>query len=256
VPRPPIRWFPAHPDNFTPGLQTGVTWEAICIHTTAGGRKVADLGQWFSLPPSHPEKRGMVGSTHFGVDEDGNIGQFVSLINRAVANGTRAGFFDTSAKLIADNRALGVHDSNTWCVGIEHLDAGEPGRITEAQFQASVHLAAWLFQEHLLPGGASGVAVDRDHILLHRQFDGRDRPFCPSWPEERVQRYIAAVRERLAEAPLAPPPEKRRTRGSSRARYIEELRGRLAFARSLSLQAALNEQDAIAKLRAEGIQDP
>lgn len=188
IEQPPITWFPAAAGNYTSRPQN-ILYEAVVIHTTAGGWKLADLGRWFG---GENLRQGMRGSTHFGVDRDGNIGQFVSLQNMAIAHGNEP---EATARLARENTA----SANAWAIGIEHLDGGMPGAVTNAQAEASARLTAWLFDAIILPNARqTGAAVDRDHILGHYELAPRTRPRCPSWGEERFARYIARVRELLA----------------------------------------------------------
>jgi hypothetical protein len=195
--KPPIAWFPAHPTNYGPRTRPDVRYEAIVLHTTDGGRTLDDLGAWFGQ--QHPP--GQAGSTHFGVDPQGRVGQFVSLSQMAYAHGLVR---SPTAKLVADNGDL---NPNLWAIGIEHLDGGVRGATTPAQLEASARLAAWLFATEILPHAArTGATVDRDHVITHSQIDGVTRAFCPSWPEARIQAYIARVKELLAGATPPPPP--------------------------------------------------
>jgi hypothetical protein len=231
--QPPLTWFPAHANNYTAGRPASVLYEAVVLHTTDGGNSLKDLGAWFANPSARA-------STHYGVDRDGRIGQFVSLQNTAYAHGN---VDSPTARLVADNAGL---SPNLWAIGIEHVDGGVPGTVTDAQLEASARLCAWLFQSELLPFAATtGAAVDRDHIILHREIDSVTRAHCPSWPEKRVSRYIARVRELLAVESEPPAVD-------YRALYAAELRGCLAGAEDDARRAAVRIEELQRKLTALG----
>jgi len=209
VTKPSIQWFPAHRGNVEPRLP-GVVYEAWVIHTTDGSRTVADLGRWFG---GENLRRGLQGSTHFGADLVGDLGQYVDLSEMAIAHGN----LNPMAKLAHDNGDL---SANYWAAGCEHLDGGEPGTVTPVQLRASAGLCAWYFATEVLPHAArTGAAVDRDHIIGHYQL-ASNKPRCPSWPEARFTEYIGVVRDVLAT------PDVR----DWRAEYEAELRGQLAAA--------------------------
>jgi len=142
----------------------------------------------------------MRGSTHYGVDVHGVIGQFVGLESQPIANGAENG---ATAAIVRENPNL---SANSYSLSIEHLDGGVPGAITDPQFEASIWLGAWLWQEQIAPHAATtGAVLGRSRVLGHYEFAPLSRPRCPSWPEARFAAYIAGMRARL-EAPVPKPP--------------------------------------------------
>ena len=180
-PAPPLRWIGAHPRNFDRG-RAGIVPEAVVLHIAEGS--LAGMDAWFNNPTAGV-------SAHYGVGKAGEIHQYVAIDDTAFANGIVEGGY--TARLIDENRNI---NPNRWTVAIEH--EGRTGDLlTLAQFDVSTRLTAWLFQRYLLAGGASGVAVDRDHILMHRDITPRSRARCPGWGEDQQAAYIDRVRELL-----------------------------------------------------------
>ncbi|MGH2584240.1 MAG: N-acetylmuramoyl-L-alanine amidase [Dehalococcoidia bacterium] len=204
--RPEITWIGAHPDNFERG-RDGVAFEAIVVHIAEGS--LAGIDSWFNDPRARA-------STHFAVGKGGAIHQYIDLADTAYGHGAiEPGY---TARLIDENRRQdGVAISpNRWAVGIEH--EGRSGdAMTRPQFDASTRLAAWLFAAVLIPGGATGVAIDRDHVLRHGEISPRSRARCPGYTEEALREYVARVRELVHGAPAAPDP-----RMAARLRILED----------------------------------
>ena len=190
VAKPAIQWHAAHPANLTKG-RGGYALEFLVLHIMEG--TLAGCAAWFGNPAARA-------STHFGVGMDGRILQFVDLADTAYAHGAVEVARDAAPRVLRENWGV---NPNQLGVGIEH-EGMSGDAMTEAQFDASTRLATWLFATELLPGGASGVAVDREHVLRHGEISPRSRTRCPGYPEETFSRYVARVRALLA-APVAPP---------------------------------------------------
>ncbi len=182
----------AYPD-FYPGARmmtspnfsdrNGMVPEAAVLHIAEG--TLAGGDSWFATPASQV-------SAHFMVGKTGIIHQYVPLSKAAWANGAvEAG---ASAALIGENWGV---NPNLWGVSIEHEGwAGEA--LTALQVDASVTLTAWLFKSVFLVAGASGVAVDRKHILRHSEISPQTRPGCPGWAEANLADYVTRVQQALA----------------------------------------------------------
>lgn len=246
VAKPNITWAGAHPANFRQG-RNGFAPEAVCLHIAEG--TVAGCISWFNTPPGDgPGKRGrdrngnLIGpsSATFVIGKDGSIVQFVQLADCAYANGQVAGHY--TAALVNENEGANAND---WTYSLEHEGfSGE--QPTPAQFDASTRLTAWLFQDSLFKGGATGVAVDRKHILGHFEFDNQSRAGCPGWGEATLQRYVARVKELLMSTPTPPPAP------DFRALYVQELRGELVAGIDDQQRAAVRIETATNKLREMG----
>jgi hypothetical protein len=211
IEKPAILWLPAHSDNINvrPG---GIMYEALVVHTTAGGKTVEQLGAWFG---GGNIAAGLRGSTHYGVGTDGRISQHVQLWQQPIAHGQESG--STEPLVIAN----GTISANAWAIGCETLDGGVPGSCTEPQFQAIVHLFAWLWQTEILPHAAkTGAKLDRDHVLRHSELAPRSKPLCPSWPEERMKRLMVEMQRMLDSA--RPEPEPAPDPRDERIRRLEE----------------------------------
>ena len=160
----------------------GTVPEAIVLHIMQGTLAGADA--WFAHPTAQV-------SAHYGVGKDGTIHQYVALSEAAWANGGIE--HGHAAELVDENGGM---NPNRWTVSIEH-EGVYPDGLTMVQFEASTQLAAWLFDSVLLVGGASGVAVDRKHILRHSDISPRSKPICPGWPETTLQAYVERVEQLL-----------------------------------------------------------
>lgn len=199
VEKPPIVWLPAHPDNVNVRNQN-VRFEAIVWHTTAGGTTIEQLGLWFG---GGNLRAGLSGSTHYGIGTDGRISQHVSLTARPIAHGAESG---ATSRLAQENNAVGA-SSNDWGIGIEILDGGVPGAMTDAQFASAAWLAAFLWQTEIEPhADFTGAVLDREHILGHYELAPVSKPICPSWPKERWGRMIDEIRSLLAQDKPVPDP--------------------------------------------------
>jgi N-acetylmuramoyl-L-alanine amidase len=164
----------------------GVRPEAVVLHIAEG--TLAGMDAWFNNPAAGV-------SVHFGVGKDGRVHQYVSVDDTAFGNGVVEQ--GNTARLIRENAGI---NPNAWTCSIEHEGfTGET--LTPEQWEASTRLTAWLFSAHLLAGGATGVAVDRDHILRHADISPRTRSRCPGWPEPYHEGYIARVQRLLAPEP-------------------------------------------------------
>ncbi|MFN8524138.1 MAG: peptidoglycan recognition family protein [Chloroflexota bacterium] len=185
VPEPNFIFIGADSSNFSVG-RGGIKPEAVVLHIAEGS--MGSVDSWFNqvhLPPAGPS------SAHFCVGKDGTVHQYVNTGNTAFANGiVEPGF---TASLINDNGGI---NPNRWTISIEH-EGSSGDAVPEAQLQASTQLTAWLFQNRLLNSGASGVAVDRNHVLKHGDISPISRKRCPGWSEAFIGQYIAQVRTLL-----------------------------------------------------------
>lgn len=199
LPMPVIELTPAHPDNFARGRigpnGRPVAPEAWVLHIAQGG--FDGIASWFRTGPADRNPP-FPSSAHFSVAKDGRIRQHVAPEDTAFANGIiQAGH---TARLIGENGGI---NPNLWTVSCEH--EGMSGEApTAAMFEASARLCAWVFQNRLLNGGATGVVIDRDHIIRHGEISPIDRSGCPGWPEPVIADYIARVAEIVRAAGRGP----------------------------------------------------
>ena len=185
VEEPDIDFIGAHPTNFAAG-RDDISPEAIVLHIAEGS--LSGVDSFFN--EVHNEEDGPT-SAHFCVGKNGTIHQYVNTADTAFANGIiEEGF---TARLIDENAGI---NPNKYTISIEH--EGESGdEVTLEQRDASTRLTAWLFQNRLFNSGATGVDVDRDHILRHADITPISREDCPGWSEEFIADYIATVRTLL-----------------------------------------------------------
>lgn len=189
VQQPAITFVPGSLSNCYPDRQ-GYAPEAIVLHIAEG--PIGAVDSWFANPAAQA-------GAHFCVGLDGAIHQYFTLDRAPFANGAiEAGY---TARLIDDNQQA---NPNLWTISCEHAGhSGDP--MPAAQLDASTRLTAWLWQSAILPAGASGLALDRDHILKHGDISPRSRPRCPGWSEEFHAGYIARVQKLLAPTPAPVP---------------------------------------------------
>jgi hypothetical protein len=124
-------------------------------------------------------------STHFMVNTDGSIWQFVALENSAWGNGIWE-TPDTSVPWIADAYKNGKWP-NGCTVSIEHEGtSGQP--LTDAQYKATLALQRWLLDYFKLP-------ADRNHINGHYQIQSKNRANCPgpAYPWEKLMSDLTTV---------------------------------------------------------------
>ena len=161
----------------------GATPRALVLHVEGGTD--AAIQSWFVNPQAQV-------SAHFSVSKTGRVTQYVSTADAAWANGITTGAdpadHGAAAGFIA---SLNGANPNRYSCSIEH--EGQSGEdMTDAQFTASVGIAAWLFGK----GGAlEGVSVDRTTVIRHSEIGSH--PQCPGFPEDRFTKYIAAVNAAL-----------------------------------------------------------
>ncbi len=191
---PTVEWRGAHESNC--GSRGGYTPEAVVLHIAEGSYEGA--ASWFATPAS-ARPGGGASSAHFTVAKDGRIAQHVLTSLAAFANGQEAG---ATAWVLGENPGV---NANLLTISIEH-EGFSGDAFTAPQFEASVRLTAALFARVILPGGAAGLAVDRNHITAHRDYAPVTRSRCPGFPESEIARYIDAVRALLYEKPAAPLP--------------------------------------------------
>jgi len=177
--RPPVVWLRGE-GNFTKAHRTLQSIDKIVIHVTEGN--FWGSVRWLKSPRAHA-------SSHYVVARNGRIVQLVHLSDIA----WHAGHWGT----------------NEQSVGIEHEGFTYGlGGFTEAQYQASARLAAWIVRRSLMP-------IDRMHLIGHAQVpDGRGgrggsshhTDPGPRWNWTRylrlVRRYAGVVR--LSVKPLLP----------------------------------------------------
>jgi hypothetical protein len=178
--RPPLVWLKGE-GNYTKSHRRPEAIDKIVIHVTEG----AFWGsvRWLQSPRAHA-------SSHYIVARNGRIVQLVHLSDIAWHAG---------------NWKVNSHS-----VGIEHEGyTYGPQGFTDAQYQSSARLAAWLARRSLLP-------IDRKHIIGHANvpspgggFGGSSHHTDPG-PHWNWPRYLRLVRlyagsEKLSVTPQLPP---------------------------------------------------
>jgi N-acetyl-anhydromuramyl-L-alanine amidase AmpD len=183
---PPIVQIPGSPAN-TYSDRQGFAPEAIVLHIAEG--PIGAVDNWFANPKAQA-------GAHFCVGKNGAVHQYFQLDQAPFANGKIENGY--TAKLVDANRQA---NPNFWSISIEH--EGKSGEAApDAQLNASVRLSAWLWVTAILPGGASGLALDRDHILCHRDISPQSRPRCPGWSETFIAGYIRRVQACIDAPPI------------------------------------------------------
>ena len=165
--------------------------EALVLHIMDG--TLAGCDSWFLNNPYQV-------SAHLGTDLNGTeVHQYVGFDRAAHANGAIEGD-GWNLKLIRENN---YSNPNTWSISLEMQGTG-PAEPTPSQFEKAAQIAAWLFRNVFFKSGATGVAIDRDHILKHSDVSPQSRVNCPGWSEYTMARFIARVKA-IHDAPAVDP---------------------------------------------------
>jgi N-acetylmuramoyl-L-alanine amidase len=139
---------------------------SIVNHVVAGSGQSCD--NWFRSPNNE------VGSAHYCVWEDGRITQYVGIEHMAWANGLAKDAISRAKSSLVKSKP-GINP-NKYTVSIEH--AGHTGKLTEAQFEATVWLHKHIQSEVKKVYGVT-IPFDRTHILGHFEIDPVRKPNCP-----------------------------------------------------------------------------
>src|SRR5229473_4089 len=146
---------------------------SIVIHKTGGTPSLASLASYFQTGAS-------MASTHFGVDLDGTVGQFVLLKDGAGGNCCLEVGHDT----YWDSFSATYGNLNRCTISIEHIDPTQDNSTTQPQTQlsASFALVKWLVERFSIP---------LDHIRTHASIDPVSRARCPgNYPMAELLQYL------------------------------------------------------------------
>ena len=171
--------------------RNGAGPEALVLHVMDGTLVGAD--SWFLDNPYQV-------SAHLGMDKIGTIHHYVPFDFAAHANGGVEGD-GKNLKLVREN---GYTNPNTWTVSLETEGVG-PTEPTPEQFEKAAQVAAVLFRDVFFKSGATGVAIDRDHILKHSDISPDSRGNCPGWSEFTMARFIKRVQAAYDGVPAVDP---------------------------------------------------
>ena len=165
---PGAEWIPAHKNGW--GYSgASPNWKAVVVHTPeedADDREITP--QWFKDP-----RAGV--STHFYVDNDGDVVQMVSLKQGAYAHGIR-----TVDRIWTPSWCPPGISFNMRAVGIEvegrHASIHHTMKVGGAQFNSLVALIKWLSKPSLY-FHLSGFNVNSDNVIGHNRINqGKDDP--------------------------------------------------------------------------------
>jgi hypothetical protein len=146
---------------------------AVVVHCTAGPETwtAQDLGDYFRTTAN-------MTSSHFGIDRDGVICQYVSLADGAAANccleDGHDSFWDQ----------FGGDNLNKHTISIEHVnDATNSLPLTDAQKLASFKLIAWLCERY---------SLTFEQVKTHARIAPRSRPRCPgpAFPLNELKTFL------------------------------------------------------------------
>ena len=134
---------------------------SIVIHKTGGTPSLSSLASFFQTDTNGA-------NTHFGIDLDGSVGQFVLLKDGAAGNCCLEAGHDP----YWDSYMAQYGNLNLCTISIEHIDPTQDNSTTppQAQLNASFALVKWLVQKFGIP---------LDHIKTHASLDPIDRARCP-----------------------------------------------------------------------------
>jgi len=146
---------------------------SIVIHKTGGTPNLQALASYFQTGAGGA-------STHFGIDLDGQIGQFVWLKDGAGGNCcVEQGYDQYWTPFLSKYGNL-----NRCTISIEHVDPSLTNSTTPppAQLNASFALVKWLVEKFGIP---------LDHIKTHASIDPIDRANCPgNYPMAALFMYL------------------------------------------------------------------
>src|SRR5229473_6039167 len=146
---------------------------SIVIHKTGGTPNLAALASFFQTGAAEA-------STHFGVDLDGSIGQFVLLKDGAGGNCC----LEVGHNVYWDSFSAKYGNLNRCTISIEHIDPTQDNSTTppQAQLSASFALVKWLVDTYHIP---------LDHIKTHASIDPVSRARCPgNYPMAELFAYL------------------------------------------------------------------
>src|SRR5258708_6430426 len=145
----------------------------IVVHKTGGTPSLQSLANYFQNDSSRA-------STHFGIDLDGTIGQFVLLKDGAGGNCcVETGYDQYWTPFVNQYGNL-----NRCTISLEHIDPTQDNStpVPDAQRQASFRLIAWLCQK---------FNISANHIKTHASIDPINRARCPgNYPMPDLIAYI------------------------------------------------------------------
>lgn len=179
-----IEWYGNEHTNSSPRVDKyGRIPFVIVDHISAG--TMASMDSWFRSSGNN------VSSAHFGISRDGRIHQYVDIRRMAWGNGaTIADYPVNVAQVVRDNYGV---NPNLYSVSIEH--EGIDGSLTEAQFEASVWLHAYIRDQIAeIYGKERWFALDAYHVIGHYQIH-RGKPVCPGplFPWECLYARLAEI---------------------------------------------------------------
>lgn len=156
------------------------TCETIVLHGTGGvaHQTSTQLGDYFRT-------NSLLTSSHFGIDRQGVVAQYVRLSDGSAANCCVIGGYDRFWDFYLNK----VGNLNKCSITIEHInDASNSLALTEAQKQASFKLIAWLCKKYNIP---------YERIKSHASLDPGSRARCPgpSFPWAELKQHLQAPTE-------------------------------------------------------------
>jgi N-acetyl-anhydromuramyl-L-alanine amidase AmpD len=160
------RFVPASTSNYT--VAHGRAIRRIVIHITDAA-EIASTISWFRRP--NP----LQVSAHYVIGQDGDVVQMVR--HADIAHHSRG--------------------ANSDSIGIEHAANTKGVAPTQAEYEASARLVAWLCDQY-------GIAIDRKHIVGHKEASGPKTDHnCPSevWDWDRYMALVLAASATPARQP-------------------------------------------------------
>src|SRR5260221_610478 len=146
---------------------------SIVIHKTGGTPNLQALASYFQTGAA-------MASTHFGVDLDGSVGQFVLLKDGAGGNCC----LEVGHDAYWDSFSAKYGNLNRCTISIEHIDPTQDNSTTppQAQLSASFALVKWLVNTYHIP---------LDHIKTHASIDPVSRARCPgNYPMDELLTFL------------------------------------------------------------------
>lgn len=160
--------------------RNGFKPDMIVCHVTACDSYMSTY-HWFMNAKSQT-------ASHFVVDKNGDVYQFVDLQNGAWCNGTSTTASDNRFYGKALNQAIKDRKTNAnyFAYSIEFVDKDGAG-ITQAQINAGIDLIKYISAENKRLYGFE-IPFDRQHIIGHYEVTPITKPLCPgkSFPWDKI----------------------------------------------------------------------
>ncbi|MDQ2086651.1 N-acetylmuramoyl-L-alanine amidase [Herbivorax sp. ANBcel31] len=176
--------------NTNRSSRRGQVPEMIVNHISEG--TISSVINWFTNEGND------VSSSHFAVDREGKVYQFVDIEDSAWANGLTGGIENATSSLVLKK---GESISPNWySVSVEHegFYSETKGELTAAQLESSKILHHYII-EYVYDKFNFRIEPTRERIIGHNEVNKIDRVNCPGelFPFDEIINYLQSNTERF-----------------------------------------------------------